>query len=173
MKLFCKSPPLPSANFQPGVRYHFSVYSCSSEGHELLQRQQGYVRELGKDSTAWGKLILPESEQAMTPEKSYTAINLLTLCSDCLWYSSLPSPLIQFSSFPFLATTGPSSSVLLSTSQQNSDVLLSWGEIPLINRRGFLLGYNVYIGSELKLLGKCYNVAVPVENLKKEFDTKQ
>ncbi|XP_053276012.1 LIF receptor subunit alpha a [Pleuronectes platessa] len=84
-----------SANFQPGVRYIFSLYSCSSEGRELLQRQQGYVQELV-----------------------------------------------------------PSSSVLLSTSQQNSDVLLSWGEIPLLNRRGFLLGYNVYnsTGSELKLL---------------------
>ncbi|KAM8886458.1 LIF receptor subunit alpha a isoform 1-T2 [Spinachia spinachia] len=48
----------------------------------------------------------------------------------------------------------PSSSVALSTTQQDSDVLLAWGEIPLVNRRGFLLGYNIYIsnGSQLTLL---------------------
>ncbi|XP_037633026.1 LIF receptor subunit alpha a [Sebastes umbrosus] len=48
----------------------------------------------------------------------------------------------------------PSSSVSLSTAQQDSDILLTWGEIPLVNRRGFLLGYNVYIssGSQLTLL---------------------
>nr|XP_019954662.1 PREDICTED: leukemia inhibitory factor receptor-like [Paralichthys olivaceus]XP_019954663.1 PREDICTED: leukemia inhibitory factor receptor-like [Paralichthys olivaceus] len=86
---------IESANFQPGVRYNFSLYSCSSEGQELLQRWQGYVQELV-----------------------------------------------------------PSSSVLLSTSQQNSDVLLTWEEIPLLNRRGFILGYNVYNStvSQLKIL---------------------
>ncbi|XP_037337701.2 LIF receptor subunit alpha a [Pungitius pungitius] len=48
----------------------------------------------------------------------------------------------------------PSSSVALSTTQQDSDILLAWGEIPLVNRRGFLLGYNIYInnGSQLTLL---------------------
>lgn len=49
---------LLSANLQPGVRYNFSVYSCSSEAPELLQRWQGYMQELGKDSTACKKLIL-------------------------------------------------------------------------------------------------------------------
>ncbi|KAM6943822.1 LIF receptor subunit alpha a [Lycodopsis pacificus] len=48
----------------------------------------------------------------------------------------------------------PSASVSLSTTQQGSDILLTWGEIPLVVRRGFLLGYNIYIssGSELTLL---------------------
>nr|XP_040051943.1 LIF receptor subunit alpha a [Gasterosteus aculeatus aculeatus] len=48
----------------------------------------------------------------------------------------------------------PSSSVSLSTTQQDADILLAWGEIPLANRRGFLLGYNVYInnGTQLTLL---------------------
>lgn len=84
-----------SANFQPGVRYNFSLYSCPSDSPELLQHWQGYSQELV-----------------------------------------------------------PSSSVSLSTIQQDSDVLLNWGEIPLVNQRGFLLGYSVYIsnGSELNLL---------------------
>ncbi|KAF7660821.1 hypothetical protein LDENG_00274530 [Lucifuga dentata] len=85
-----------SDNFQPGVRYTFYVYSCSSDAPELLQCWQGYMQELV-----------------------------------------------------------PSSNVLnLSTSQQDSDVLLSWEEIPLTSRRGFLLGYNIYInnGSKLKLI---------------------
>ncbi|XP_042343816.1 LIF receptor subunit alpha a isoform X2 [Plectropomus leopardus] len=86
---------IESDNFQPGVRYNISLYSCSSEAPELLQRWQGYMQEL-----------VP--------------------------YSSVP----------------------LSTTQQNSDILLTWGEIPLANRRGFLLGYNIYIssGSQLTLL---------------------
>ncbi|XP_039659196.1 LOW QUALITY PROTEIN: leukemia inhibitory factor receptor-like [Perca fluviatilis] len=48
----------------------------------------------------------------------------------------------------------PSSSVLLSTTQHDSDIVLTWREIPLVNRRGFLLGYNIYIsgGSQLTLL---------------------
>lgn len=84
-----------SATFQPGVRYNFSLYSCSSEAPELLQRWQGYMQELV-----------------------------------------------------------PSSSVPLSTTQQRSNILLTWGEIPMISRRGFLLGYNIYIsnGSQLTLL---------------------
>ncbi|XP_041793611.1 LIF receptor subunit alpha a [Chelmon rostratus] len=87
---------IKSANFQPGVRYNFSVYSCSSEPAELLQRWQGYMQELV-----------------------------------------------------------PSSPVPLSVHQRDSDIVLTWGEIPLVNRRGFILGYNVYIsnGSQLTLLG--------------------
>lgn len=86
---------IESANFQPGIRYNFSLYSCSSEATELLQRWQGYMQELV-----------------------------------------------------------PSSSVSLSTSQHDSDVLLTWEEMPLVNRRGYLLGYNIYIsnGSQLTLL---------------------
>lgn len=86
---------MESRNFQAGVRYNFSVYSCSSEAPELLQRWQGYMQELV-----------------------------------------------------------PSSSVQLSTTQQNSDILITWDEIPLAKRRGYLLGYNVYIsnGSQLTLL---------------------
>lgn len=83
---------IESVNFQPGVRYDISVYSCSSEAPVLLQRWQGYMQELV-----------------------------------------------------------PSSSVSLSITQQGSDVLLTWGEILLDRRRGFLLGYNVYMsnGSQL------------------------
>uniref|UniRef100_A0A672YUC5 Leukemia inhibitory factor receptor-like n=1 Tax=Sphaeramia orbicularis TaxID=375764 RepID=A0A672YUC5_9TELE len=86
---------IESRNFQAGVRYVFSVYSCSTEAPELLQRWQGYMQELV-----------------------------------------------------------PSSSVQLSTTQQNSDILITWDEIPLAKRRGYLLGYNVYIsnGSQLTLL---------------------
>uniref|UniRef100_A0A8C4ICU4 Fibronectin type-III domain-containing protein n=1 Tax=Dicentrarchus labrax TaxID=13489 RepID=A0A8C4ICU4_DICLA len=48
----------------------------------------------------------------------------------------------------------PSGSVSLSASQQDSNILLTWGEIPLVKRRGFIQGYNVYIsnGSQLALL---------------------
>ncbi|XP_041643097.1 LIF receptor subunit alpha a [Cheilinus undulatus] len=86
---------LESANFEPGVRYNFSLYSCSTEAPELLQRWQGYMQELV-----------------------------------------------------------PSRPVSLSTSQQDSSVVLTWEEIPLVNRRGFLQGYNIYIsnGSQLTLL---------------------
>uniref|UniRef100_A0A3Q3SFC7 LIF receptor subunit alpha a n=1 Tax=Mastacembelus armatus TaxID=205130 RepID=A0A3Q3SFC7_9TELE len=86
---------MESENFQPGVRYNFSLYSCSSEAPELLQRWQGYMQELV-----------------------------------------------------------PSSSVSLSTTQEGADVLLTWGEIPVVSTRGFLLGYNIYIrsGAQLTLL---------------------
>ncbi|KAI3372719.1 hypothetical protein L3Q82_023180 [Scortum barcoo] len=79
-------------NLQAGVRYIFSLYSCSSEAPELLQRWQGYMQELVASR------FVP------------------------LWIT-----------------------------QQSSDVLLTWGEIPLADRRGFILGYNIYIsnGSQL------------------------
>ncbi|XP_029367208.1 LIF receptor subunit alpha a [Echeneis naucrates] len=84
-----------SAEFQPGVRYNLSLYSCSSEPPVLLQRWQGYTQELV-----------------------------------------------------------PSTSVGLSISQQGSDILLTWEEIPLLDRRGFIKGYNIYnsTGSELTLI---------------------
>ncbi|KAM4616964.1 LIF receptor subunit alpha a [Polymixia lowei] len=87
---------LQSGNFLPGVRYTLSLYSCSSEAPELLQRWQGYSQEL------------------------------------------VPS-----SSVPHLLTN-----------QQQSDIQLSWGEIPWVKRRGFLLGYHIYLsnGSQLTLL---------------------
>ncbi|KAM4576252.1 LIF receptor subunit alpha a isoform 1-T2 [Odontesthes bonariensis] len=86
---------IESVNFQPGVRYNFSLYSCPSDSAQLIQRWQGYVQELV-----------------------------------------------------------PSTSVLLSVRQQDSDVVLTWSEIPPADRRGLLLGYNVYMsnGSQLKLL---------------------
>ncbi|CAN9513060.1 unnamed protein product [Ophioblennius macclurei] len=92
---------IESANFQPGVRYSFSLYSCPSDFPEPLKRWQGYSQELV-----------------------------------------------------------PSSSVLLSVTQQHSDVVLTWGEIPLANRRGFVLGYNVYIsnGGQLTLLANLTDV---------------
>lgn len=37
-----------SVNFQPGVRYNFSLYSCPSSSPQLIQRWQGYMLELGK-----------------------------------------------------------------------------------------------------------------------------
>lgn len=48
----------------------------------------------------------------------------------------------------------PSVALTLSASQQNADILLTWKEIPLVNRRGFLLGYNIYnsTGYQFKLL---------------------
>lgn len=48
---------VPTANFQPGVRYTFSLYSFSSEGRQLLQRWQGFVQELGKDNANNADLI--------------------------------------------------------------------------------------------------------------------
>ncbi|CAG09611.1 unnamed protein product [Tetraodon nigroviridis] len=35
--------------------------------------------------------------------------------------------------------------------QQDSNILLTWEEIPLANRRGFLLGYNVYVNNDSSL----------------------
>lgn len=86
---------IESDQFQPGMRYNFSLYSCSSDSRKLLQRWHGYAQELV-----------------------------------------------------------PSASLALSADQQASDILLTWREIPLVNRRGFLLGYNVYIsnGYQLTLL---------------------
>lgn len=113
------------------------------------------MHELGKDSAACRKLIL--LEKAVTSE-----IVLCILIADSLFSYPLvlcPCLPLQFS-ICSLPSTVPSSSVLLSTSQQGSDVLLTWGEIPLVNHRGFLLGYNIYnsTGSDLKLLGTCYDV---------------
>ncbi|MEQ2284158.1 hypothetical protein AMECASPLE_018649, partial [Ameca splendens] len=84
-----------SADFQPGVRYNFSLYGCPSDFPVLTHRWQGYMQELA-----------------------------------------------------------PSSSVRLEITQQGCDVVLTWEEIPLAGRRGFLLGYNVYIsnGSQLTRL---------------------
>ena len=58
-----------------------------------------------------------------------------------------------------MCPTVPSSAVPhLLTSQQDPNIELTWGEIPLVSRRGFLLGYHIYLnnGSQLTLLGKCY-----------------
>ncbi|XP_029018459.1 LIF receptor subunit alpha a [Betta splendens] len=87
---------IESVNFEPGVRYNLSLYSCSSEAPKLLHRWQGYMQEL-VPSSAVSQLI---------------------------------------------------------ANQQDSAVLLTWKEIPLFNRRGFLQGYNIYIsnGSQLTLL---------------------
>ncbi|KAK7933522.1 hypothetical protein WMY93_004418 [Mugilogobius chulae] len=79
--------------FEPGVRYYFSLYSCSSEAPKLLKRWQGYTRELT-----------------------------------------------------------PSSTIQLSTKQQDSDILITWSEIPTSHQRGFLLGYNVYLNNGSQLI---------------------
>lgn len=75
---------MSSANFQAGVRYTFSLYSCSSEAPEVLQRWQGYMQELGKDSTACGKLIL--LEEAITSE---IILIVYVLVADSLFSFSL------------------------------------------------------------------------------------
>lgn len=84
-----------SANFQPGVRYNFSLYGFPEDLPVLVQRWQGYSQELV-----------------------------------------------------------PSSPVRLAVDQQECDVVLTWEEIPVESRRGFILGYNVYINnlSNLKLI---------------------
>lgn len=78
-----------------------------------------------------------------------------------LLFSSTPFP-------PVVASVAPSASLALSASQQDSDILLTWRKIPLVNRRGFLLGYNVYIsnGYQLTLLGKVHDGATTVQLLK-------
>ncbi|XP_061623655.1 LIF receptor subunit alpha a [Phyllopteryx taeniolatus] len=82
---------IESANFQPGVRYNISLFSCSSE---LLRRWQGYMQE-------------------QAPSRS------------------VPH---------------------LSISQQDSDVLLTWGAMPEVSRRGYILGYNVYLSNDSQLV---------------------
>ncbi|XP_053725931.1 LIF receptor subunit alpha a isoform X2 [Synchiropus splendidus] len=57
----------------------------------------------------------------------------------------------------------PSSPVpQLVTTQQDSDIILTWGQIPVVNRRGYLLGYNVYIsdGPQLELLANIPNADI-------------
>ncbi|KAH0627898.1 hypothetical protein JD844_008452 [Phrynosoma platyrhinos] len=40
------NPVIRSALFQPGVRYHFSVYGCKDNGYQLLKYIDGYTKEL-------------------------------------------------------------------------------------------------------------------------------
>lgn len=63
-----------------------------------------------------------------------------------------PVPLQRWQGY--MAELTPSSSVQLSTVQQDSNVLLTWSDIPARDHRGFLLGYNIYMnnGSQLTLL---------------------
>lgn len=88
--------------------------------------------------------------EALTSEIAFLIADSLLLPAPTHLFCSLSLP-------PALSSpTVPSASVSLSTTQQGSDILLTWGEIPLVVRRGFLLGYNIYVssGSELTLLGK-------------------
>nr|XP_061804733.1 leukemia inhibitory factor receptor-like [Nerophis lumbriciformis] len=82
---------ISSANFQPGVRYNISLFSCSSE---LLHRWYGYTQELAPSRT------IPH----------------------------------------------------LSISQQGSDILLTWGVMPEVSRRGYIVGYNVYLSNDSQLV---------------------
>uniref|UniRef100_A0A3Q2PXM4 Leukemia inhibitory factor receptor-like n=1 Tax=Fundulus heteroclitus TaxID=8078 RepID=A0A3Q2PXM4_FUNHE len=63
---------------------------------------------------------------------------------------------VSFPSPPSVVTSAAPSSVELKIAQLDCDVVLSWEEVPLEKRRGFLLGYNVYISnsSQLTLLEK-------------------
>ncbi|XP_051924530.1 LIF receptor subunit alpha a isoform X1 [Hippocampus zosterae] len=82
---------IESANFQPGVKYNISLFSCSSE---LLQYWQGYMQEL------------PPSR-------------------------AVPHLFIN---------------------QQDSDVLLTWEAMPQASRRGYILGYNIYLNNDSQLV---------------------
>ncbi|XP_054630299.1 LIF receptor subunit alpha a [Dunckerocampus dactyliophorus] len=82
---------IESANFQPGVRYNISLFTCTLE---LLQRWQGYMQELA-------------------PSRSVPQLQI---------------------------------------SQQDSDVILTWGAIPEVSRRGDILGYNVYMSNDSHLV---------------------
>lgn len=132
-------PFLQSADFLPGVRYQFSLYSCSAEPSQLLQRWQGYMQELGKSRTEGKKIIICWKDI----EKSH---------GDFL-FSFPPSWLLHF-----LPSPVPSSPVILSAHQEDSDVVLTWGKIPLVSGRGYILGYNIYIsrGPQLTLIGRCH-----------------
>lgn len=124
-----------------------SPQSCCSAGRDTC-RSWVRIAVHGK------KLILLEEAK----EKSHCILITNFL------FSFSPLCLPHFSSVYFtpylVSSTVPSSPVLLSAHQQDSNIVLTWGEIPLVNRRGFLLGYNVYIsnGSQLTLLGKCLDV---------------
>ncbi|XP_059192814.1 LIF receptor subunit alpha a [Centropristis striata] len=73
----------------------------------------------------------------------------ISLYSSC---SQAPELLQQWQGY--MQELVPSTSVPLTATQQGSDILLTWEEIPLAKIRGFLLGYNVYMssGSQLTLL---------------------
>lgn len=133
--------------FQPGVRYNLSLYSCSSDTRELLKCWQGYSQELGRDTAAHWKLIFKKTNKQINKNSGAVHFNPWQFFSfsPC---SSNPFP-------PFVVSTVPSVALTLSASQQNADILLTWKEIPLVNRRGYLLGYNIYnsTGYQFKLLG--------------------
>ncbi|XP_072288728.1 LIF receptor subunit alpha a [Eucyclogobius newberryi] len=71
--------------------------------------------------------------------------------------SEAPELLMQWQGY--MRELTPSSSIQLSTKQQDSDVLITWSEIPSTHQRGFLLGYNVYLnnGSQLTPLASLSN----------------
>lgn len=137
------------------MRYNLSLYSCSSEAPKILHRWQGYMEDLGEDNSTCIKLII--FGQTVTSEFVVCVAFAGSLLFLCLSYfpsfSSVVSPLV------LVVSTVPSGSVSqLAATQQDSDILLTWKEIPLVDRRGFLQGYNIYIsnGSQLTRLGKCY-----------------
>lgn len=91
------------------------------------------MQELGKNGIQLGKTFVEANQQSL---------------------SSFPLPMFFRS---FVSTPVPSSPIRLLAHQQDSNILLTWEEIPLANRRGFLLGYNVYVSndSHLTLIGTC------------------
>lgn len=48
---------MASDNFGPGVEYSFALYSCSSEGLELLQQWHGFMRELSESAAGAPEII--------------------------------------------------------------------------------------------------------------------
>lgn len=112
LKLYCiiHNNLFISAKFQPGVRYTFSLYSCSSEAPELLQRWQGYTQELGKDSTVYGKLVLLEETMILciSIADSLSTPSLCYVSHPFLPFSFLP-PLRLPQSLPVLSSCQPDS----------------------------------------------------------------
>lgn len=96
-----------SGIFQPGVRYTFSLYSCSSEAPELLQQWQGYMQELGKNSTLHVGAVMSELHVynvhfRRLPLCSYCLLSIVHL-PFLLCYCLLPPFLSQF--LPVLSPT--------------------------------------------------------------------
>uniref|UniRef100_A0A8C6M2H4 LIF receptor subunit alpha a n=1 Tax=Nothobranchius furzeri TaxID=105023 RepID=A0A8C6M2H4_NOTFU len=82
------------------------------------------------------------------------------LCSGALSFTNAPELIQRWQGYT--QELVPSSSCHLSVSQQKSDVILTWNEIPLADRRGYLRGYNVYMnnGFQLTLLSNLSNLGM-------------
>lgn len=96
-------PLLQSADFLPGVRYQFSLYSCSPEPPQLLRRWQGYIQELGKSRTEGGK--------KSSFVKKILRNHMVTFCSPSLHHDICTSCRPQ--SHPVLSSCQPARRILM------------------------------------------------------------